>query len=83
MRCVGIEHAELMPDEQVEIRNAGGELVREKDLSELPYNYVYTPASSVFHTKDCRYIQNAGRIIGCMAYKTASKTGGLARCAIP
>lgn len=42
-------------------------------LQKTAYNYVYTPASNIFHKPSCKTMLQANEIIGCELYKTACK----------
>ena len=40
-------------------------------IEKTQYRYLYTPASGVFHTRDCPRMLNARKIEGCVYYATA------------
>lgn len=42
-------------------------------LSRVEYNYIFSPASKVFHRPSCHLMRNAIDIEGCIYYKTAIK----------
>lgn len=67
LRKLGIDQA-LLQSKAKKPKLKGRELIEK-----LPYHYLYTPTSEVFHTRNCGAILRAKEIHGCATYKTAVK----------
>ncbi len=64
----GLSVSEKIPKKKMTRRERNADI-----LSRVQYNYIFTPASKVFHRPTCHLVLNARDIMGCVYYKKAIK----------